>query len=88
MVFHDLRHTLVTMRRAGVDYFLIMRITGYEPMSAFKRHHPIDHQELPQAVGQLDTHMDTSAAADENPSHKLLKHQRAPVAQADRARDS
>ena len=88
-VFHDLRHTFVTnMRRAGVDYFRIMAITGHKTMSAFKRYHTIDHQDLHQAIGQLDTYMDTSATSDKNASRKLLKNKRAPVAQADRARDS
>jgi integrase len=62
VVFHDLRHTFVTnMRRAAVDYFRIMAITGHKTMSAFKRYHTIDHQDLHQAIGQLDTYMDTSA---------------------------
>jgi integrase len=88
VVFHDLRHTFVTnMRRAGVDYFRIMAITGHKTMSAFKRYHTIDQQDLRQAIGQL-TYMDTSAAASENSSPKTLKTKRAPVAQADRARDS
>jgi integrase len=88
-VFHDLRHTSVTnMRRAGVDYFRIMAVTGHKTMSAFKRYHTIAPHDLHQAIGQLDTCMDTSAAADEHTSPKLLINNRAPVAQADRARDS
>jgi integrase len=50
-VFHDLRHTFATnMRRAGVDYFRIMAVTGHKTMSAFKRYHTIDHQDLHQAM--------------------------------------
>jgi site-specific recombinase XerD len=65
VVCRDLRHAFVTnMRSAGVDYFRITAITGHKTMSAFKRYHTIDHQELHQAIGQLDTYMDTSAAAD------------------------
>ena len=61
-VFHDLRHTFVTnMRRAGVDYFRIMAITGQKTMSVFKRYNTVDHRDLQQAIGQLDTYMDTSA---------------------------
>ena len=61
-VFHDLRHTFVTnMRRAGVDYFRIMAVTGHKTMSVFKRYDTVDHQDLQQAIGQLDTYMDTSA---------------------------
>jgi integrase len=63
-VFHDLRHTFVTnMRRAGVDYFRIMAITGHKTMLAFKRYHTIDHQDLHQAIDQLDTYIDTSSVS-------------------------
>jgi hypothetical protein len=48
----------------------------------------IDHQGLHQAIGQLDTYMDTNAHTSENILPKPLKIKRAPVAQADRARDS
>lgn len=73
MVFHDLRHTFVTdMRRAGVDYFRIMAITGHKTMSAFKRYHTIDHQDLHHAIGQLDTYLDTSAADSKKTSSKYL----------------
>jgi integrase len=73
VVFHDLRHTFVTnMRRAGVDYFRIMAISGHKTMSAFKRYHTIDGQDLQQAIGQLDTYMDTEArAATHQPSQPL-----------------
>jgi integrase len=64
VVFHDLRHTFVTnARRAGIDYFRIMAITGHKTMTVFKRYHTIhtiDHQDQQQAIGQLDTYMDTS----------------------------
>ena len=89
LVFHDLRHTFVTtMRRAGVDYFRRMAITGHKTMSAFKRYHPIDHQDLHQAIDQLDTYKDTNGGSDRSPSPKPLQTHSAPVAQADRARDS
>jgi integrase len=89
VVFHDRRHTFITnMRRASVDYFCIMAIIGHKTMSAFKRYHTIDHQDLHQAIGQLDTYMDTNAAASDNSSPHTLKTKHAPVAQADRARDS
>ena len=61
-VFHDLRHTFVTnMRRAGVDYFCIMAITGHKTMVVFKRYHTIDHGDLRQAITQMGTYMDTTA---------------------------
>jgi integrase len=63
--FHDLRHTFVTnMRRAGVDYFRIMAITGHRTMSVFKRYNLIDEQDLMEAVARMDTYMDTTAAMD------------------------
>jgi hypothetical protein len=65
-----------------------MAITGHKTMSAFKRYHTIDHEDLHQAIGQLDTYMDTSAASERSSSPKPLKINGAPVAQADRARDS
>jgi integrase len=62
-VFHDLRHTFVTnMRRAGVDYFRIMAITGHRTMDVFKRYHTIDHGDLRQAMPQMDTYMDTNTS--------------------------
>jgi integrase len=61
VVFHDLRHTFVTnMRRAGVDYFRIMAVTGHKTMTVFKRYNTIDEADLKQAMIQMDTHMDTS----------------------------
>jgi integrase len=43
---HDLRHSFVTMpRRAGIDYFRIMAITGHKTMAVFNRHH-VDRGDL------------------------------------------
>jgi hypothetical protein len=42
-------------------------------MSAFKRYHTIDHHDLHQAIGQLDTYMDTSTDIAENTLPKPLK---------------
>jgi hypothetical protein len=61
------------MRQAGVDYFRIMAVTGHKTMSAFKRYHTIDHQDLHRASDPLDTYMDTIAGSQQNPSHTLLK---------------
>jgi integrase len=59
--FHDLRHTFVTnARRAGVDYFRIMAISGHKTMRVFKRYNTIDTRDLREAMAQLDTYMDTS----------------------------
>jgi integrase len=74
VVFHDLRYTFVTnMRRAGVDYFRIMAITGHRTMAVFKRYHTIDHQDLHQAIGQLDTYMDTMPTATTEAARNALK---------------
>jgi integrase len=74
VVFHDLRHTFVTnMRRAGVDYFRIMAITGHRTMAVFKRYHTIDHQDLHQAIGQLDTYMDTIPTSTTETTRNALK---------------
>jgi len=60
--FHDLRHTFVTnARRAGIDYFRIMAITGHKTMSVFKRYNTVDERDLRDAIRQMDTYMDTSA---------------------------
>ncbi|MBI3328412.1 MAG: site-specific integrase [Nitrospinae bacterium] len=60
--FHDLRHTFVTnARRARIDYFRIMAITGHKTMRVFKHYHLIDEHDLRDAIAQMDTYMDTSA---------------------------
>lgn len=54
--FHDLRHTFVTnARRAGIDYFRIMAITGHKMMAVFKRYNRIDQRDLQGAIRKLDT---------------------------------
>jgi len=59
--FHDLRHTFVTnARRAGIDYFRIMAITGHKTMAVFKRYNTVDAWDLRQAMWQMDTYMDTT----------------------------
>jgi integrase len=59
--FHDLRHTFVTdARRAGIDYFRIMAMTGHKTMAVFKRYNTADEADLRQAMRQMDTYMDTS----------------------------
>jgi integrase len=61
--FHDLRHTFVTnARRAGIDYFRIMAMTGHKMLRMFQRYNLVDEQDLQKAIRQLDTYMDTSAA--------------------------
>jgi integrase len=65
VTFHDLRHTFVTnARRAGIDYFRIMAISGHKTMLVFKRYHTIDAGDLTQAIRQMDTYMDTMANLD------------------------
>jgi integrase len=56
VTFHDLRHTFVTnARRAGIDYFRIMAITGHKTMAVFKRYNTVDEHDLRQAMRQMDT---------------------------------
>lgn len=63
--FHDLRHTFATnARRAGIDYFRIMAISGHKTMLVIKRYHTIDVGALAQAMRQMDTHMDTITEID------------------------
>jgi integrase len=58
--FHDLRHPFVTnARRAGIDYFRLMAITGHKTMAVFKRYDTVDGHDLRQAIRQMDTHRDT-----------------------------
>jgi integrase len=58
--FHDLRHTFVTnARRAEIDYFRIMAITGHKMAAVFKRYNSIDQRDLHGAIRRLDSYMDT-----------------------------
>ena len=69
--FHDLRRTFVTnARRAKLDYFRIMAITGHKTLRVFQRYNLIDEGDLREAMTtlhaylseqELDTSMDTSA---------------------------
>jgi hypothetical protein len=71
--------TFVTnMRRAGVDYFRIMAITGHWTMEVFKRYHTIDQDDLRQAVSQLDTYMDIMPPSLTEPIRNTLKSQTPP----------
>jgi integrase len=68
--FHDLRHTFVTnARRAGIDYFRIMAITGHKTMAVFKRYNMVDEVDLRQAISQIDTYMDASSETDTTATH-------------------
>jgi hypothetical protein len=58
---HDLCHPFVTnARRAGIDYFRIMAMTGHKTMAVFKRHNTVDEADLRQGMSQMDTEMNTS----------------------------
>jgi integrase len=88
--FHDLRHTFVTnARRAGVDYFRIMAITGHRTMSVFKRYNTVDEHDLRRAMLQMDTYMDTSPEMDTASNHVTpRKTSRSRRSSAGRATDS
>jgi integrase len=54
--FHDLRHTFVTNgRRAGIDYFRIMAITGHKTMSVNTRYNTVDEADLRDAMRMLES---------------------------------
>jgi integrase len=53
-VFHDLRHTFVTVaRKAGVPESVIMRITGHSTREMFDRYNFVDEQDAIIAGSQL-----------------------------------
>ncbi len=61
--FHDLRHTFVTnARRAGIDYFRIMAITGHKTMAVFKRYNTVDEADLRDAMYMLESTTATKTA--------------------------
>ena len=88
--FHDLRHTFVTnARRAGIDYFRIIAITGHKTMAVFKRYNTVDEADLRQAMSQMDTYMDTSPEIDTSSHHvSPQKTSRSRRSSAGRATDS
>ena len=62
--FHDLRHVAInSWRKAGHDYFKIMKATGHKTMAVFKRYNTVDDEELKSLA------MDTSKESQEMPSH-------------------
>ena len=62
--FHDLRHVAINnWRKAGHDYFKIMKATGHKTMAVFKRYNTVDDEELKSLA------MDTSKESQEIPSH-------------------
>jgi len=87
--FHDLRHTFVTnARRAGIDYFRIMAITGHKTMVVFKRYNTVDEADLRQAMQQMDTSMDTCDERGRRRGRKSLKLQTWAASSTGRATDS
>jgi integrase len=80
---HDQRHSFVTnARRAGVDYFRIMAMTGHKTLRVFKRYNLIDEGDLQEAMARLetylsmDTYMDTTADDRLAPRRKNAVHPR------------
>jgi integrase len=63
--FHDLRHTFATnARRAGIDYFRIMAMTGHKTMAVFKRYNTVDEADLRDAMQLLESRTATKTATD------------------------
>ena len=66
--FHDLRHVAINnWRKAGHDYFKIMKTTGHKTMAVFKRYNTVDDVEFKSLA--MDTYMDISKESQEIPSH-------------------
>ena len=67
--FHDLRHVCINnWRKAGHDYFKIMKATGHKTMAVLKRYNTVDEEELNSLT--MDTYMDTSEESQEQQSRK------------------
>ena len=61
--FHDLRHVCINnWRKAGHDYFKIMKATGHKTMAVFKRYNTVDEEERKSLT------MDTSEESQEKPT--------------------
>jgi hypothetical protein len=50
-----------------------MAITGHRTMDVFKRYHTIDHQDLHQAIGQVETYLDTTPTSPPEAARNSLK---------------
>ncbi len=56
--FHDFRHTTVmNMRRAGIDYLTIMRITCHKTLEVFKRYYSFLECDLKDAANRFNTYL-------------------------------
>jgi integrase len=61
--FHDLRHTFApNARRAGIDYWRIMAITGQKTMAVFERDNTSDRHDRQATIQPGDTEIDTMDA--------------------------
>lgn len=77
--FHALGHTFLTnARRAGIDGFWIMAITGHKTMSVFKRYNAIDEPGLRQAKTQMTPYVDASAHDSGHPQSQPLENTSCP----------
>ena len=53
--FHDLRHTFnTTMRKAGVDHSVIMKLTGHKTATMFQRYNTVDVADAMKAYQKLE----------------------------------
>jgi integrase len=58
--FHDLRHCAVTnFRKAGVSDSVIMSISGHKTHSVFRRYDRIDREDRHNALGRVESLIDT-----------------------------
>jgi hypothetical protein len=53
---------VTNVRRAGIDYFRIMAMTGRKTMSVFKRYNTVDEADLRDAMHSLESATATKTA--------------------------
>lgn len=74
--FHDLRQTFVTnARRAKIDYFRILVITGHKALRVLQPYNRIDEGDLQEAMTTPHTylaHRDMHTSMDTTPSTAIM----------------
>jgi hypothetical protein len=77
---HDLEHTFVTnARRAKIDFFHIMAITGHKTLRVFQRYNLIDEGDLQEAMTTLQSHLtdhEMATSMDTNASEAITSRRK------------